>query len=100
LSGNFTLHIAVVEKTTTGNATSNGETEFKNVMMKMVPDANGTAVNATDGTQFTERKSASLNGTNIEEYTDLEVVVFIQDDSTKFVLQSTTAVEDASQIDF
>ncbi len=100
ISGQFTLHIAVVEKTTTGNASSNGETEFHNVMMKMVPDANGTSINATDGTTFTERKEASLNGTNIEEYSDLQVVVFIQDDTNKMVLQSTIAVEDAGQIDF
>ncbi len=100
LSGQFTLHIAVVEKETTQNAATNGETRFFNVMMKMVPDANGTTINATDGTPFVERKSASLNGTNIEEYSDLEVVVFIQDDTTKFVLQSVKAVLDPSQIDF
>jgi hypothetical protein len=100
LSGQYTLHIVVVERETTQNATSNGETRFFNVMMKMVPDANGTTINTTDGTQFVERKSASLNGTHIEEYNDLEVVVFVQDDSNKYVLQSTTAQMDASQIDF
>ncbi len=100
VSGNFTLHIAVVEKETTGNVASNGETSFHNVMMKMVPDANGTTVACTDGTQFIERKQASLVGTNIEEMNDLEVVVFIQDDSTKTVFQATVATEDASQIDF
>ncbi len=100
VSGNFTLHIAVVEKETTGNVGSNGETEFFNVMMKMVPDANGTSVACTDGTQFVERKQASLVGTNIEEMNDLEVVVFVQDDNTKAVLQSAIAVNDPSQIDF
>ncbi len=100
VSGNFTLHIAVVEKETTGNASSNGETEFHNVMMKMVPDANGTAVSCSDGTQFVERKQASLTGTNIEEMNDLEVVVFMQDDNTKAILQAAIAVNDPSQIDF
>ncbi|NPA45661.1 MAG: Omp28-related outer membrane protein [Chlorobi bacterium] len=100
VSGNFTLHVAVVEKTTTGNATTNGETEFHNVMMKMVPNAQGTGVTATDGTAFTKRVQASLNGTHIEEMNDLEVVVFIQNDTDKSVLQSAIAIEDATQIDF
>ncbi len=100
LSGNFTMHVAVVEQTTTGNVASNGETEFYNVMMKMVPDANGTALTCTDGAAFTERVQASLNGTNIEEMTDLQVIVFVQDDTSKAVLQAAIATEDASQIDF
>ena len=100
VSGNLKLHVAVVEKTTTRNATTNGETEFHNVMMKMVPNARGTDVTATDGTTFTKRVQASLTGTHIEEITDLEVVVFIQNDSDKSVLQSAIATEDASQIDF
>ncbi len=100
LNGNFMLRAAVVEKTTTQNASSNGETEFYNVMMKMVPDANGTSISVQDGSPFVQRIQASLNGTNIEEYSDLTVVVFIQDDQSKSVLQSVYAVEDASQIDF
>ncbi len=100
LTGNFTIRAAVVEKTTTQNAATNGETEFYNVMMKMVPNASGTTISVQDGTPFVERIQASLNGTHIEEYNDLAVVVFIQDDRTKIVYQSTYATEDASQIDF
>ena len=100
IDGQYKLYIAVVEKETTGNATTNGEDRFFNVMMKMVPNANGEDLNVTDGTQFTKRLQASLNGTNIEEYDDLEVVVFVQDPATKFVYQSTTAELDPTQIDF
>ena len=100
ISGQYKMYIAVVEKETTGNVGSNGEDKFFNVMMKMVPHANGVSINVTDGTSFTEKHSASLNGTNIEEYSDLEIVVFIQDENNKFVYQSTTAINDASQIDF
>ncbi len=100
ISGPYKVHIAVVEKTTTQNARGNGESEFHHVMMKMVPDAQGTAVDMTDGTQFVVKKTASLNNTHIEEYSDLEVVIFIQDEASKFILQSAAAVEDASQIDF
>ncbi|NPA43134.1 MAG: hypothetical protein GXO27_03790 [Chlorobi bacterium] len=100
IDGQYSVRIAVVERETTGNATSNGETRFFNVMMKMVPDPAGTQVTVTDGTPFEVRAQASLAGTHIEEYDDLEIVVFIQDDQTKFVFQSATAVEDPTQIDF
>ena len=100
ISENVTLHVAVVEKTTTGNASSNGETEFHNVMMKMVPDANGTSFSITDGTSFTKRIQASMNNTHVEEWTDLAVVVFLQVGNTKVVLQSSYAVDDETQIDF
>jgi hypothetical protein len=91
LSGNYTLHAAVIEKTTTGNVGSNGETSFKHVMMKMVPNASGTAITTTAGTPISGQISASLAGTFIEEVSDLEVIVFLQDNVTKQVMQSKTA---------
>ena len=93
LTGNYTLHCAVVEKTTTNNATTNGETEFHNVMMKMVPNADGTPVSLVADTPATFNISSNLDGTHIEEYTDLEVVVFLQDDSNKKVMQSTKSTD-------
>ncbi len=100
VEGHFKLHVAVVERTTTGNVGSNGETEFHFVMMKMVPDASGTVIQTAIGESFTERLQASLQNTHVEELDDLEVVVFVQYDENKYVLQSAKAVEDASQIDF
>ncbi len=96
LNGSYTLHCAVVEKTTVGNVGNNGETEFHNVMMKMVPDANGTVANMAIGQPLTLNLQASLSGTNIEDWSDLEVVVFLQDDSNKKVMQSTVSAEDTS----
>lgn len=87
----FTVHIAVVEKITTGNVGTNGETEFHNVMMKMMPDADGTTVSAIDGETVHLEESVDLANTFIEEYDDLEVVVFIQNNVTKEVFQSTIA---------
>jgi len=91
ISGHFRMHIAVVEKETRQNATTNGETRFFNVMMKMVPDASGIDVNLTDGESFVETQEASLEGTHIEEYGDLAVIVFIQDHDTRRVFQSVSA---------
>lgn len=84
----FKLHAAVVEKVTTGNVGNNGETSFKYVMMKMLPDASGTTVDFTDGVPFNVSFSQDLSATNVEEYSDLMLVVFIQNDEDKEVFQS------------
>ncbi len=89
---NFTVQIAVVEKTTTGNVGNNGETEFHNVMMKMLPDASGTILNFTSGSATNISESYDMSSTFVEEMNDLEVVVFIQNDETKEIFQSAVAL--------
>ena len=93
LSGNYVLNAVVYEKTTTGNVGTNGETQFKHVMMKMVPNVDGTPLTFTAGTAVTGSISASLAGTNIEQLTDCEVVLFLQDPVTKAIVQSFTALD-------
>lgn len=93
LTGSFVLHAAVIEKVTTNNASTNGETSFKHVMMKMVPDASGTIINTTAGTPISGQISASLTGTNIEENSDLEVIVFLQNAATREIMQSFKATD-------
>jgi hypothetical protein len=108
LTGDYTLHCAVVEKTTTGNASSNGETEFHNVMMKMVPDANGTAAAVIADIPQNYTLTASLNNTtvnqqttntNVEEWDDLEVIVFLQDNNTQKIMQSTISTEGTGSVE-
>lgn len=93
LTGSFVLHAAVIEKLTDQNVGSNGETSFKHVMMKMVPNASGTTINTTAGTPISGQISASLAGTNIEENSDLEVIVFIQNATTREIMQSFKATD-------
>ena len=93
LTGSFVLHAAVIEKVTTNNVSTNGETSFKHVMMKMVPNASGTVINCTAGTSISGQISASLAGTNIEENSDLEVIVFLQNAATKEIMQSFKATD-------
>lgn len=82
-------HIVIVEKTTTGNVATNGETEFNNVMMKMLPNANGTTLGALSiGNAVSLTESYNMNLTFMEELTDLAVIVFVQDNNDKNVLQS------------
>jgi hypothetical protein len=93
LSGNFVLYAAVIEKLTTGNIGTNGETSFKHVMMKMVPNASGTPLNFTAGTTLSGTVTASLAGTFIEQIGDCEVVLYLQNPVTKEIMQSFTALD-------
>ncbi|MFA7686835.1 MAG: T9SS type A sorting domain-containing protein [Moheibacter sp.] len=88
LTGNFTVRAMVIEKETTGNVANNGETEFHHVFMKALPNANGTTVSFEYDVPQTLTLSADLSSTNVEEMDDLAVVIFIQDNSTKQILQS------------
>ncbi|HEY0045325.1 MAG TPA: T9SS type A sorting domain-containing protein, partial [Flavobacterium sp.] len=100
LSGAFTLRTVVVEKLTTGNIASNGETEFKNVAMKMMPSAVGMVMNFTHDVPQSVQLVSDLTPTNVEELTDLEVVVFIQQDSSKKIMQSAYATNALSNGEF
>lgn len=84
------VHVVVCEKVTTGNHASNGETSFHHVMMQMLPTAAGSTVNFTDGVAYTNTLTKDMSGTFVEEMSDLMIIVFIQDDVTKEVLQSKT----------
>jgi hypothetical protein len=90
----FRAHIIVFEKVTTGNVSSNGETEFHHVMMKMMPDANGTVMNLNDREAVVLTETFDLSGTNVEEFDDLSVVVLFQDYASKEIFQSEYSIED------
>jgi len=106
---NLTLQAAIFEYKTFNNTGSNGETEFEYVMKKMVPNALGSNLNSLqDGVQRVENLSYTFNGNyflppnanspvnhainhTVEDFSNLGVIVWIQDDATKEILQSTTA---------
>jgi len=88
VSGSFKVHTVVIEKETTGNVGSNGETHFENVMMKMLPDASGQTVNFVSNQQYTNTFTFDMSSTHVEELSDLAVVIFIQFNDTKEVMQS------------
>jgi len=92
------LYVAVLEHKTTANVKTNGETEFHDVMKKMLPNENGTAVPSVaigswdsitvnytfngnyrlpaDGAAANRINHASEN--SVEEFTDLYVIAWIQ----------------------
>lgn len=82
-------HAVVVEKTTTENIASNGELEFHFVMMKMLPDASGTTLpSLSNGDIENLSFSFDMNTTFMETANDLELIVFVQNDSDKSIIQS------------
>ncbi|WP_284653775.1 T9SS type A sorting domain-containing protein [Flavobacterium terrisoli] len=95
VTGTYKLYAAVVEKNTYNNVASNGENEFHNVMMKMMPDANGTTLSCVHDVVSVTNLQVDLSATNIEELSDLEVVVFVQNPATKAIMQAKYASDEA-----
>ena len=89
ISVDMKVNIAIVEKITTENTASNGETQFENVMMKMLPDASGTLVSFEAEVPVTINETYDMSTTFVEEMDDLMLIAFVQDDNTKQVMQST-----------
>jgi hypothetical protein len=80
--------ITVNEKTTTGNASSNGETEFHHVMMKMLENANGNSMNINAGEYQHLEFSFDMSSTNVEDMNDLEVALWLQNYETMEIYNS------------
>lgn len=72
------LQTVVIEGTTEKNASTNGETSFHHVMLKMLPDANGVKINLIPDTVYTFRYAYDMKKTFMEEADDLKVVCFLQ----------------------
>lgn len=99
---NIRYHVAIVEKKTTGNASTNNEKEFFNVMQKMLPNGNGTAVTAlTKGAKQSIDLSYTFDAatSHVEEYDDLAAIVFVQNVYSGRIIQSAWAVQSTSSVD-
>jgi len=90
------VQIVVMEKETHNNASTNGETTFEHVMMKMIPDANGSPFSFNDRVPVNFTYTMDLSGTHVEEWDDLIVAVFIQNIGTKEIYQSAYSMENAA----
>ena len=82
------VYVSVNEKVTHNNATTNGETAFHHVMMKMLPGGNGTTLSLKAGHLERLTFDYDMSSTHVEEMNDLEVAVWIQRHSTKRVYNS------------
>lgn len=89
---NVKIHLVVLERETTQNVGTNGETHFEHVLMKMIPDASGTSADLVAGKSITISQTVDLSSTNVEEMDDLMLAIFVQE-SSKTILQSGYSVE-------
>ncbi len=85
-------HVVVLENETTENVGSNGETEFHNVAMAMLPTSSGTDVTLVAGTPHTFTLTRDMSDTFVEEMFDLEIAMFLQVPGTKEVMQSNYSI--------
>ena len=90
---NIKAYVSVNEKTTTGNTATNGETEFHHVMMKMLSGDQGKEINIKAGEYQRLEFSYDMSNTNMEDINDLEVALWIQNDSTQEIYNSHFAYE-------
>lgn len=88
----LTYHVVLVEKITSANRTTNGEIRFENVMMNILENGYGVKLDtlvAEVPQPFSHE--FEMSGTNVEELSDLGIVIFLQDDWTRDVKQSEMA---------
>ncbi|MCH7657225.1 MAG: T9SS type A sorting domain-containing protein [Bacteroidetes bacterium] len=88
-----TVQIAVIEKLITleGN-----EVVYESVLKKLLPDAGGTNFSHEWAPGETESINISWNMENIYDQEQVKVVVFVQDETTKEILQAST--DDTSSV--
>ena len=87
------VFVSVNEKETHGNVGSNGETSFHHIFMKMLPDAQGTTVNLVTCEPQHFEFTQDMSGTHVEEMSDLEVSIWVQNYDSKEMFNSRFAYE-------
>ena len=87
------VYISVNEKETHNNVGGNGETTFHHVMMKMLPNGEGTTINFVGGENQHLEFTQNMSTTHVEEMSDLEVSIWIQNYNSMEVYNSHFAYE-------
>ena len=90
---NVRVFASVNEKTTTKNASENGETEFHHISLTMPDNAEGRIVNIKAGEYYRMECTLNITETFMEDIGDLEVALWIQNYETKEVYNSRYAYD-------
>ena len=93
VDANARVFISVNEKETHGNVGSNGETSFHHIFMKMLTSTSGENIDFATGEIQHFEYTQDLSSTNVEEMSDLEVAIWIQNQGSKEVYNSHYAYE-------
>lgn len=87
------VFISVNEKETHNNVGSNGETSFHHIFMKMLTSTQGENFNFSVGEAQHFEYTQDLSSTHVEEMSDLEVAIWVQNYDSKEVYNSHFAYE-------
>ncbi len=87
------VYVSVNEKVTTGNVGSNGETSFHHVFMKMMPNGEGSNIAFTGAELQRLEFTQNMGSTHVEEMSDLEVSIWVQNYVSRNVYNSHFAYE-------
>ena len=87
------VFVSVNEKVTHNNVGSNGETSFHHVFMKMLSDVQGTNLNFVPTELQHLEFTQDMSSTHVEEMSDLEVSIWVQNYSSKEIYNSHFAYE-------
>lgn len=88
-SASLKMHIVVVEKhIITRKVEKNGESHWTNVMKKMLPNQNGTALPSSWAVNDSTTVNQSWTMQNVYNVDELAVIAFIQNTTTKEILQA------------
>lgn len=92
VSGNLAAHLAVIEKLVqfTTPPGSNGETQFVNVLKKMLPSKNGTPLPAMNAGEYLIFEGEWKHA-NVYSLPQLAVVGFVQNNANKEVFQAANS---------
>ena len=90
---NARIFVSVNEKETHNNVGSSGESSFHHICMKMLPDAQGFPVSFNACEFYHLEFTHDMSGTHVEEMSDLEVSIWVQNYDTKEIFNSHYAYE-------
>jgi len=105
IDGNLKLRLALAEQAIQYDDApggTNGETQYTHVFKKFVTGAGGTELNDSwsPGDSYTFNESLDLTGVTIYDYTTLELIAFVQDDSDRNVLQAAKDTDISLSVSF
>ncbi|MFO7924684.1 MAG: YDG domain-containing protein [Bacteroidales bacterium] len=93
-SPDMTLHLAVIDtEITASEAGLQGNHVYRNVVKKLLPDAGGTRLNAVWEQNQTETYNFNWTIENIIDTQNLAIVMFIQDEMTRHILQAASSAQ-------
>lgn len=105
VTGDLMLRIAIAEQTidyADVPGGTNGETTFHHVLKKFIPSADGIALanSWVMGDTYTIDETFNLGAITVYNYSELEVIAFIQNDDDKNVFQAAVVTDLQATVDY